>query len=70
MATSSGLLRDLNMRALILGCHNQDQPAMATAYRNYSPTQFVEFVLAHSCLTRARHLGTEAGRRELYLLER
>ena len=65
-----GLLRDLNMRALILGCHNQDQPAMATAYRNYSPTQFVEFVLAHSCLTRARHLGTEAGRRELYLLER
>ena len=64
------LLRSLNMRTLVLGCHNQDQPAMSDAYRNYSPPQFVEFVLEHSCLTRARHIGTEAGRRELYLLER
>ena len=64
------LLRSLNMRALVLGCHNQDQPAMSGAHRNYSPAQFVDFVLEHSCLTRARHIGTEDDRRELYLLER
>ena len=64
-----GLLRRLRMKAMVFGCHNKDQKAMQIAYRNYSPEAFVELILDHSNLTKARHIGTEAGRRELYLLE-
>jgi hypothetical protein len=57
------------MRAMVLGCHNVDQPAMETAYRNYTPQELVDFVLRHSNLTRARLIGIEDGRREIHLLE-
>ncbi|MFQ5720559.1 MAG: methyltransferase domain-containing protein [Acidobacteriota bacterium] len=59
----------VRMRALVLGCHNEDQPAMQTAYRNYAPDEMVAFLLEHSSLTRATHVGTEGGRREIFLLQ-
>ncbi len=62
-------LRSLEMRAMVFGSHNHDQRAMQTAYRNFTPEEWVDFLLEHSRLTRATHLGTEAGRREIYLLE-
>jgi 2-polyprenyl-3-methyl-5-hydroxy-6-metoxy-1,4-benzoquinol methylase len=62
-------LRSLRLRAMVFGCHNQDQKAMKAAYRNFSPDEWMDFLIEHSSLTRARHIGTEAGRREIYLLE-
>jgi 2-polyprenyl-3-methyl-5-hydroxy-6-metoxy-1,4-benzoquinol methylase len=62
-------LRSLDVRAMVFGSHNHDQPAMQTAYKNFTPDEWIEFLLENSCLTRATHLGTEAGRREIYLLE-
>jgi 2-polyprenyl-3-methyl-5-hydroxy-6-metoxy-1,4-benzoquinol methylase len=63
------LLGRLEMGSMVFGCHNNDQPGMQTAYRNYTPDEFVSFLIEHSTLTRARLIGTEAGRRNLYLLE-
>jgi hypothetical protein len=54
---------------MLFGSHNHDQSAMRTAYKNFTPDEWIEFLLENSCLTRATHLGTEAGRREIYLLE-
>ena len=62
-------LRSLNLRAMIFGSHNHDQPAMQSAYRNFTPNEWIDFLLENSRLTRATHLGTEAGRREIFLLE-
>lgn len=64
-----GLLGRLRMKAMVFGCHNLDQKAMQDAYRNYTPQEFVDFIIQNSCLTRATHIGTESNRRELYLLE-
>jgi len=63
------LLGRLKMKTMIFGCHNLDQEAMQTAYRNYTPQEFVDFIIQHSCLTKATHIGTESNRRELFLLE-
>jgi len=63
------LLGRIEMKALVLGCHNNDQPAMQSAYRNYTPDELVDVILRHSNLTRARLIGNEDGRRDIYLLE-
>jgi hypothetical protein len=63
------LLGRLQMRAMVFGCHNHDQDGMQTAYRNYPPEEFVNFILEHSNLRTARLIGHEEGRRAIYLLE-
>ena len=63
------LLGRLKTRAMILGCHNQDQGAMQSVYRNYSPEEFVSFIIQHSNLSKAKHIVTGTGGRELYLVE-
>ena len=35
---------------------------MKGAYKNYSPEEFVEFVLKNSCLDEAKLIGEEDGR--------
>jgi len=63
------LLGRLKMKAMILGCSHQDQKAMQNSYRNYSPDELVSFVIKHSNLSKAKNIMTQAGRRELYLIE-
>jgi len=56
------LLKRLKTKELFLQTHRYDEAQMKGAYKNYSPEEFVEFVLENSCLDEAKLIGEEDGR--------
>ena len=56
------MLGRMRVREMIFQSHNPDEPQMAGAYRNYSPDEFVQFILAHSCLKTAEYIGADQDR--------
>lgn len=64
------LLERLKMRELFFEPAKCDEPQMKNAYKNYSPDDFVAFILEHSCLKEARHIGESQNGRPLYKLYR
>ena len=64
------LLERLKMRELFFEPAKCGEPQMENAYKNYSPDDFVTFILEHSCLKEARHVGESQNGRPLYKLYR
>ena len=62
------LLNNLQMDELFLEVHLPDESQMRGAYRNYSPDEFVRFVMDNSCLKNAALIGTMKDGRPLYKL--
>jgi 2-polyprenyl-3-methyl-5-hydroxy-6-metoxy-1,4-benzoquinol methylase len=62
------LLHHLQMGELFFEPHCPKEQQMQTAYRNFSPSEFVEFVMTHSSLKRAGCIGTAQDGRSLYRL--
>ena len=56
------MLGRMRVREMIFQAHKPDEPQMANAYRNYSPDEFVQFILAHSCLKSAEYIGADQDR--------
>lgn len=52
------LLGRLNMRTMFFEPHLPAEDQMRDAYRNFAPGEFVDFVLANSCLKHSELLGT------------
>jgi len=65
-----GLLRSLDTKIMYLGTHKPEEGQMQEAFKNYTPEEFVEFVVSESCLTASRQLGTLEDGRALYMLTR
>ena len=63
------LLKRLKMSELYFQTHRYDKNQMRGAYKNYSPEEFVDFVLENSCLDEAELIGEEDGR-QIYKLYR
>lgn len=63
-------LGELNADAMLFEPHRPEEPQMAGAFRNYDERQFVDYILGHSCLNRARLLHRCDDGRPIYLLER
>ncbi|MGE5223517.1 MAG: class I SAM-dependent methyltransferase [Omnitrophica WOR_2 bacterium] len=61
-------LKRIHMRYMFLETHLPDEEYMQKAYRNYSPDEVVQFVLANSCLENATFLKIVEEGRPLYLL--
>jgi 2-polyprenyl-3-methyl-5-hydroxy-6-metoxy-1,4-benzoquinol methylase len=62
------LLQKLRMGELFFETATEDDPQMTDAYRNYSPSEFVEFIMQNSVLHKAEVIGKAAGGREIYRL--
>jgi len=62
------LLERLKMRELFFATAKYDEPQMRNAYKNYSPDDFVAFILEHSCLKEAGYIGETQDGRPLYKL--
>ena len=62
------LLNTLQMDELFFEPHHPGEPQMKGAYRNYSPDEFVEFIIANSNLKRADLIGIMKDGRSLYKL--
>jgi hypothetical protein len=56
------LLNRLKMSELYFQTHRADENQMRDAYKNYSPEEFVDFILENSCLDEAKLIGEENGR--------
>ena len=62
------LLNRIKVKELFFGAHNPKSFQDKKVYKNYTPDQFVNFILENSCLNKAKFIGkTENGRR-LYKL--
>lgn len=68
------LLSHLRMDAMYFQAHVPTEGQMVNAYRNYEPDEFVRFILANSCLSKACVLGEDVGSegvsRPVFLLTR
>jgi hypothetical protein len=64
------LLPRLDTDAIAFEPHIPTEPQMEGAYRNFSPSEFVAFVLEHSDLTQATQLDDAEDGRPVYLLTR
>lgn len=62
------LLRDLRTGELFFQPHATDEAQMQCAYKNYAADEFVEFLLEHSRLERAKCIGLTQDGRPLYRL--
>jgi hypothetical protein len=62
------LLKNLQMDELFFESHMPDEPQMKGAYRNYSPDEFVKFIIGNSCVRKADLLGTMKDGRSLFRL--
>lgn len=62
------LLHDIDAQCMFFQPHLFDEPQMAGSYKNYPPLEFVEFVLAHSCFSQYKKIGTPEDGRDIYLL--
>lgn len=58
----TAMLSKLDINEMYFQPHNPDEHQMANAYRNYSPIDFVQFIINNSCLTSYTILGQENGR--------
>jgi hypothetical protein len=64
------LLGHLQTDVLFFEPHLPDELGMQEGYRNYSPSDFVDFLLSNTTLTKAAIIGTAEDGRSLYRLER
>lgn len=62
------LLGRLNMEVMYLGTHHAGEGQMVGSFRNLEPTEFVDFIIEHSCLTQSKLIGKSKDGRDLYLL--
>jgi len=65
-----GLLGRLNMQVMFFEPHVPGEPTMVGSYLDFDNEQFVEFILANSCLSSARCLGRAEDGRSVYMLQR
>jgi len=61
-------LSHLDMKVLILGAHNMGEEQMKGSYKNYTPLEFVEFIIENSCLSNSKLLTETDDGRFLYML--
>ncbi len=61
------MLGQLKMKEMFLQAHKQDENQMKTAYRNYSPTEFAQFIIDNSCLTAYKEIGDFEGRKLFHI---
>ena len=61
-------LAALRPAVMVFEPHLPDDPQMASAYRNFAPEEFVEFLKARTSLTSAEQIGAAGDGRPLYLL--
>lgn len=62
------LLNRIKVKELFFGVHNPNEFKNKKVYRNYSPEQFVAFLLKNSCLNNAQFLAKFDNGRTLYKL--
>lgn len=62
------LLQNLRMTELFFETATEHDPQMTNAYRNYSPSEFVDFIMQNSVLHKAEVIGKAASGREIYRL--
>jgi SAM-dependent methyltransferase len=56
------MLGRMRMREMIFQSHKPGERQMASAFRDYSPEEFVAFLLDHSCLASAEYIGADRER--------
>lgn len=56
------MLGRMKTKEMIFQSHNPRESQMNGAYRNYSPEEFVKFILDHSCLKTAEYIGSDQDR--------
>jgi 2-polyprenyl-3-methyl-5-hydroxy-6-metoxy-1,4-benzoquinol methylase len=56
------MLGRIKTKEMIFQSHNAHEAQMVGAYRNYSPNEFVQFILDHSCLKTAEYIGSDQER--------
>ncbi len=57
------MLRNLDMQEMIFQAHKTSEPQMKNAFRNYSPYEFVDFIVQNSCLDRWEEIADLSGRK-------
>jgi len=62
------LLKNLEMDELFFEAHSPDEQQMVNAYRNYTPEEFVEFILENSSLKKSYLISKGENGRSLYRL--
>ncbi|RIV85885.1 class I SAM-dependent methyltransferase [Aurantiacibacter zhengii] len=66
----AAILGTFEIDQMILQCHRQDEPQMQTAYRNFSPAEFAQFIIDNSTLTRYEEIGVGSDGRTMISLLR
>lgn len=56
------MLGRMRTREMIFQSHKPGESQMTGVYRDYSPEEFVQFILDHSCLKTAEYIGSDQGR--------
>jgi hypothetical protein len=64
------LLKRLNMKFMFFQPELPDSPQMQGAYKNFTPNEFVQFILDNSNLNEANYIGQTSDRRPIYRLQR
>ncbi len=62
------LLNRLKVKELFFGAHNPKEFKKGSVYKNYTPDQFVNFLINNSCLNKAKCIGKTKTGRYLYKL--
>jgi|AntAceMinimDraft_18_1070375.scaffolds.fasta_scaffold16362_2 hypothetical protein len=62
------LLKRIKSRELFLETHNPHEKQMEGAYKNYSPEEFIEFILKNSCFEKSQLISSLENGRRLYKL--
>ncbi len=61
-------LKRLKVKELFFGAHNPNEFKNSSVYRNFTPTQFTDYIIKNSCLTKAKFLNKTSDGRSLYKL--
>lgn len=62
------LLQNLKIKTMFFLPHLPQEDQMHGAFRNYSPLEFVQFIIKHSCLETAKMIGYAEDERPIYKL--
>jgi len=62
------LLKRLKVKELFFEPHNPEEIQRRNPYRNYTPDQFVNFIIDNSCLNKAKLIGEAEDGRSIYKL--
>jgi len=62
------LLKRIKAKELFFETHNSNEAQMKGAYKNYSPEEFVEFILKNSCFSKSQFIFSLENGRRLYKL--